>query len=128
MQDFIAKYSTMFSMFFSNWALIFHFLYYLNIIPSTYSIALFVFVGGSSIMLYNYFLYPKFLTDNKYVKYNIISHITHILPLVVFIYYKNTQFRCDILLISLVVYVTFISTVYNINPIDLYFNIPSHLK
>ena len=98
MNELVKKHGFLFVLFFSNWAILLHILYYLNILPCTYSIALFVFIVGSCIMLLNYILYPKFLTDKKYIIYNVLSHGTHTIPFVVFVYYNTTQFRYDVLL------------------------------
>lgn len=128
MNELVKKHGFLFVLFFSNWAILLHILYYLNILPCTYSIALFVFIVGSCIMLLNYILYPKFLTDKKYMIYNVLSHAIHIIPFVVFVYYNTTQFRYDVLLISVLIYFLHTLIILNINPIVLYFNIPFYLK
>ena len=43
MNELVKKHGFIFVLFFSNWAILLHILYYLNILPCTYSIALFVF-------------------------------------------------------------------------------------
>lgn len=84
--------------FYTNQAIIYHALYYMNLIPSTYSIALFVFLAGTVLQLYHdgkstdgtegqkarLFLYhaiPLFFIQDKtiHVKPFIISLIIYIL-------------------------------------------------
>ena len=113
-------------MFYSIWALLIHLLFLLNIIDSTFTVALYVFIFGTLIILFNYWKYPEFFFNANY-KYHLIAHAIHILPLFLFWNKKNQDLNWNILFISLIIYFI-VSYILGLNPIYIYYNVPKYIS
>ena len=78
--------------FYTIWALFLHLAHILQILPSTYLVALFVFVFGTIVVERN----KKKMRPRNYI----ITHLLHLLPLAI----KDKSIHFHILIISLLMY------------------------
>lgn len=103
--------------FYTNQAIIYHSLYYMNLIPSTYSIALFVFLAGTLLQLYHDDK-PTDGSDGQKTR----LFLYHAVPL---FFIQDKTIHIKPLIISLLIYIMYIGSFQKIKYI--YLNMYTYL-
>ena len=108
---------------YSNWASFFHLLFIFGLMSNTFSIAVSVFLIGTSLILYNQLTSQSFRQKKFFI---LVGHLTHILPLFIFLIYPAVWLWKP-LIYTLMLYFAFMAGL-GINPLWLYSNIYDNIR
>jgi|LakMenE18May11ns_1017448.scaffolds.fasta_scaffold9692410_2 hypothetical protein len=115
------------SFYYTSHAIVYHFLYFIGLIPSTKYIAYTVLIFSQ---ILNY-IYPKYISitnNNNKIKYLLIDFCAHILPGLILFYYNHNKIpfidltTVSILLFSLILYFWYIYIYSKKSIVDIYIN------
>lgn len=103
--------------FYTIHAIVYHTLYYAKVIPSTYAIALFVFIGGTMLQLFHH---NKETDGTCYQKTRLF--LLHAVPL---LFFKHKHVRYEPFVYSVLIYILYMGSFQKIKSV--YSNMYTHL-